>query len=144
MSLYSTVHGQNAAGPLLVHILKMRQDFDEGRYRDAWVEHEGDALIIRVHTRNGGGNREDYDDGSMQEHPWYLRDADDDFDSTYADFWFTADPEWIVQNWEAPEGDIATTGKDIAELLVILAQPPVDMGERWRAAIKAIGGASDA
>lgn len=129
MSLYNMVHGQNPIGPLLVALLHEQQPIEVGRYRDAWVEHEGDDLLIRVHTRNGGGNREDYDDPSMQAHPWYVRDADDDFDCTYADYWFRP--------------DLTTLPNDAALALVEMAQAPVDMGERWRAAIDAIGNAAD-
>lgn len=130
MSLYAIVHGSNEFGPPLVGLLQLRQSMEVGRYRDAWVEAEGDVLLIRVHTRNGGGNREDYEyeNGTMQDHPWYVRDADADYDCTYADFWF------------APP--LRELEPKTAELLVILAQPPVDVGARWRAAIEAIKGES--
>lgn len=140
MSLYQMIHGENPAGRALVALLAEQQDLDPGRFRDAWVEYEppaGDALLIRVHTRNGGGNREcwcDTEDGShfcqqaaiasMRAHPWFLRDADDDFDSTYADFWFTV--------------DLTAVDPEIGHVLVEMAQAPVDVGARWRAVIDAI------
>lgn len=126
MSLYALVHGHNQLGPALVNFLQEAQPFGVGRYRDAWVETDGDDLLIRIHTRNGGGNREDYEpeNASMQDHPWYVRDADDDFDSTYADFYFKV--------------PLDTIEPDIASTLVELAQPPVDVGARWLAAIDAI------
>lgn len=127
MSLYNAIFGANPVGPALVALIGEYRPIDVGRFRDAWVEHEGDDLLIRVHTRNGGGNREDYDDPSMQEHPWYVRDADDDFDSTYADYWFRP--------------DLAALDPNVASALVEMAQAPVDMTERWQAAIKAIEGA---
>jgi hypothetical protein len=48
-----------------------------------------DGFIV-VHTRNGGGNREDYEDvfDEMSEHPWYSHDEDDSFDCTYANIYF--------------------------------------------------------
>lgn len=124
--LYNVVFGENATGPLLVTLLQNVQPFEVGRYRDAWVEADGDALSIRVHTRNGGGNREDYDDEieSMRDHPWFVRDADDNYDYTYADFWFRP--------------DLGSLEPDTARALVDLAQPPVDMGARWRAVIDAL------
>lgn len=124
MSLYNAVFGQNPAGPALVDLVHQAQPIEVGRFRDAWVEHEGDDLLIRVHTRNGGGNREDYDDPSMQAHPWYVRDEDDDFDSTYADYWFRP--------------DLTALEPDVARALVEMAQAPVDMTARWTAAIEAI------
>jgi len=46
--------------------------------------------VTFVHTRNGGGNREDYEDvfDEMSEHPWYSHDEDDSFDCTYANIYF--------------------------------------------------------
>lgn len=60
--------------------------------------------VVSVHTRQGGGNRECYCDDyeshedyclsenndGMTNHPNYLSDADDDYDSTYATFYFDA------------------------------------------------------
>lgn len=120
------VMSPSSYGPALVHLLQQKKEFDVGRYRDAWVEYDGDALLIRVHTRNGGGNREDYDDGSMSEHPWYVRDADDDFDYTYADWWFRPD---------LTELNVSTV-----EALLGMAQAPVEMRARWEAVINEIRG----
>lgn len=149
MSMYNIMHGENPAGRSLLGVLEVRASFNVGRYRDAWVEIDGDRPIIRVHTRNGGGNRDCYcpaemqredkhKDGcltlaieSMQQHPWYLRDADDDFDFTYADFYFAPDLEWLVTE----RGD---EGRIIAETIVRWAEPPIDMGARWKAALDAI------
>lgn len=124
MSLYNLVFGQTKYGPALIAMLMERETFEVGRYRDAWVETDGDALLVRVHTRNGGGNREDYDDEitSMQDHPWYVRDADDTFDSTYADFWFRPPLEEL--------------DPDVARALVKLAQPPVDVAAKWQEVIE--------
>ena len=124
MSLYALVHGQEAEGPALLALLQERQPFNVGRYRDGWVEREGDSLLIRIHTRNGGGNREDYDDGTMSNHPWYLKDADDDFDETYADWWFCP--------------PLSELQPETIEALQSLAKPPVDVGARWKEAINAL------
>lgn len=126
--LYNLVFGENTYGEALVTLLNDVQAVNVGRYRDAWVEAAGDDLMIRVHTRNGGGNREWMDDAitSMEAHPWYVRDEDDDFDSTYADFWFRP--------------DLTTLDPATARGLVDIAQAPVDMTERWQAAIDAIAG----
>lgn len=134
MSMYEMIHGRTEYGPALLWLLNERQQISEGRYRDAWVEADGDACIIRLHTRNGGGNREAYESEieSMQAHPWYLRDEDDSFDCTYADFYFKVDLEWIATN-------LGDDGPATVESLVTLAQPPVDVAAKWQAAIDAIG-----
>jgi hypothetical protein len=92
MSLYNMVCGSNpVAGRLLAAI-----NLDPNtvpRFRDVWIN--DDMTEITVHTRTGGGNREDYEEenGEMVSHPLYLRDCDDNFDSTYADFTFRVTEE---------------------------------------------------
>ena len=85
MSLYNMVFGMNPDSDKLLGLLgKTTGDF--GRFRNVYME---DGYII-VHTRCGGGNREDYEDvfDEMSTHPWYSHDADDDFDCTYANIYF--------------------------------------------------------
>lgn len=55
-----------------------------GRFRDCYLNEECDRIVIL--NRNGGGNRPDHEDSfeSLRKHPMYVRDYDDDFDSTYA------------------------------------------------------------
>jgi len=79
------IFGANPNSDQLLSLLGKTQG-DFGRYRDVYVE---DGMIV-VHTRNGGGNREDYEDvfDEMSTHPWYSHDADDDFDCTYANIYF--------------------------------------------------------
>ena len=85
MSLYNMVFGMNPDSDKLLEVLgKTTADF--GRFRNVYME---DGFIV-VHTRNGGGNREDYEDvfDEMSEHPWYSHDEDDSFDCTYANIYF--------------------------------------------------------
>ena len=76
---------------------------DVGRFRDAFISN-GE---IAIYTRNGGGNRDCWDDEKKEDcrcpgciignilpkHPNYLRDEDDDFDSTYATIYFSIPDE---------------------------------------------------
>jgi hypothetical protein len=85
MSLYNMLFGMNPdSGKLLELLGKTHGDF--GRFRDVYIQ---DDYIV-VHTRCGGGNRDDYEYmfDEMENHPWYSHDDDDDFDSTYADIFF--------------------------------------------------------
>ncbi|MFJ4932375.1 hypothetical protein ACIP8U_00690 [Streptomyces pseudovenezuelae] len=124
MSMYSLAVGdghQHDRGAVLLAALG---NPDPGRFRDAWVEKgEDDQPVIAIYTRNGGGNREDYEDiiDGLQSHPLYLRDADDDFDSTYATFYFST-PDELVEAFRA------------------VAQEPVDTDRRWMDAIAALSG----
>lgn len=97
MSLYNMLFGSNPSSEQLLSLLGKTQG-DFGRYRDVFVE---DGFIV-VHTRNGGGNREDYEYvfEEMSEHPWYTHDADDDFDCTYANIYFKI-PEDKMQTYVA-------------------------------------------
>jgi hypothetical protein len=107
------------------------------RFRDAWVEKSGDGPVIAVYTRQGGGNRACFcgcakdapaadrhvpesccaaSNEALAAHPLYLRDADDEFDPTYATFRFRAPQEW-------------------SEVLAEAAGEPVDTDARWREAV---------
>lgn len=72
----------------------------------------GEEYLIAVFTRNGGGNRDhtcDDEDASgctgcandaMAALSAYVADADDDFDHTYATFWFRPTPD-ALDTWQA-------------------------------------------
>lgn len=104
MSLYNMLFGTNEIAPLLLFILDLNQPdnkWDSGRFRDIYLNENGTRIIL--YTRNGGGNRRHWDlshskykEGpdcpcpgciityKLKKHPNYIRDYDDDFDSTYA------------------------------------------------------------
>lgn len=85
MSLYNMVFGMNPDSDKLLEVLgKEKADF--GRFRNVYI---ADGYIV-VHTRCGGGNRDDYEEvfSEMEDHPWFSHEADCDFDYTYADFFF--------------------------------------------------------
>lgn len=94
MSLYNMLFGMNHLTPILLHMLNLPPG-NIPRFRDCYLR----GGYIVVHTRTGGGNREFYDvpnkentDGpwnsTLRESPYYVRDEDDSFDTTYADFYF--------------------------------------------------------
>ncbi len=92
--MYNMIFGVNPdSGQLLEVLGKKRSDF--GRFRDVYFD-EG---YIVVHTRNGGGNREDFQSvfDEMKKHPMYERNEDCEDDNTYADFYFKV-PEEIVSD----------------------------------------------
>ena len=116
MSFYNAVFGMNPSTDQLLSLLgKTKEDF--GRFRNVYVE---DGYIV-VHTRNGGGNREDYEDvfAEMATHPWYSHDADEDFDCTYADIYF-----------KVPEGENAS--------FVGLLDPGVNPEDQWNSLLEAM------
>ena len=95
--MYNMLFGVNQAFPILLKSLNLSYhgktlniegEYDPGRFRDIYLSGEGDKILL--YTRNGGGNREDYEDviTKLQSHPLYITDYDDDFDYTYAYFEF--------------------------------------------------------
>lgn len=118
MSLYNMVFGMNPDSDKLLEVLgKTKEDF--GRFRNVYME---DGYIV-VHTRNGGGNREDYEDvfDEMSSHPWYSHDEDDSFDCTYANIYFKV-PEGAEQTMMALRGldEGANPSKQWAELFAVM------------------------
>ena len=115
MSMYNLLFGQSNYADLLLAALGMtRSGFY--RYRDAYLDAKG---RIAVYTRGGGGNRECFCDAyakdedrtvdldgdkhapgcvvlkhrANRQHPAYLYNEDDDFDCTYATFYFAVPAE---------------------------------------------------
>lgn len=68
--------------------------FPSGRFRDAYLNDKGSRIIL--YTRNGGGNREDYQYvfDLLRKHPHYVSDYDDDYDCTYAYIEFKVPDEY--------------------------------------------------
>lgn len=96
MSLYNMLFGKNAASDVFLAMLGLSQG-DCGRFRDCYPSEDGTK--IHIYTRNGGGNRDDYQQvfDTLAEHPCYLRDADDDFDCTYATITFKTPDQFVEQ-----------------------------------------------
>lgn len=120
MSMYNMIFGMNPDSDKLLQLLGKTQG-DFGRFRSVFVE---DGFIV-VHTRNGGGNREDYEDvfDEMSGHPWYSHDADDDFDSTYANIYFRI-PEDKMQSYVALLNPGANPHDQWNELLNAMKENP--------------------
>ena len=106
--------GRNPLSSIILATLDLKEE-DFSRFRDVFIS-EGK---IAVYTRIGGGNRQEYQDtiDKIREHPNYVSDMDDDFDSTYATFYFSF-----------PEKH--------KELLSKLEMGNITSDERWAAKIK--------
>lgn len=121
MSLYNMLFGVNPLSDIYLGTCSLTRD-TVGRFRDAYVEKVGDdtksefdssnfcGWVLHVYTRNGGGNRQHYNDEKesgpdcdctgcianyqLPSHPLYMSDVDDDFDCTYATFSFQIPPQF--------------------------------------------------
>ena len=116
--LYNILFGENASQKDFLFSLLDLGPADFGRYRDIYVTEEH----IVVHTRCGGGNREDYEDvfWMAEEHPLYAYNEDCDFDYTYANIYFYHPEEY----------------KDV---LKELAGGTITPSEKWKTLFEALG-----
>lgn len=114
MSLYNMVNGVNPATFFILPLLGEKHAEQYPRFRDCFVgrlynsdkddefgipvkQTDQTEKVISVYTRVGGGNRNNYVDEikELQSHPNYIKDYNDDFDSTFATFLFSVPNEWI-------------------------------------------------
>ncbi len=105
--MYNMIFGVNPLANILLSVLGLSQS-DFGRFRDAYI-YDGK---IAVYTRCGGGNRDDYSEvfESMKKHQNFLYDEDDDFDSTYATFYFSF-PDECKSDLEKISNDVTPSEK---------------------------------
>ena len=89
--MYNMLFGINQNYKVLLKVLNLTTE-KCGRFRDCYLQ---DGKII-VYTRNGGGNREDYQKyiDELAKHPNYIKDYDDDFDRTYCYIEFSIPDEF--------------------------------------------------
>jgi len=75
--------GKNVNTEIVLAIIGLKES-DVERFRDCGMDEDG----ILVYTRTGGGNREYYPNEKLTTNPYYRYDEDDDFDCTYASYYF--------------------------------------------------------
>lgn len=119
------IFGVNEIAPILLKILDLTET-DIPRFRSIFISEDK----ILVYTRTGGGNREFYDseescrdnypscfegdpsefptkpwNDDLRKHPCYLCDEDDDYDCTYANFYFKFPEQYAedLKNLNMPE-----------------------------------------
>jgi hypothetical protein len=116
MSLYNMLFETDGGLEKFLLTVLGRERGDFGRYRAIYVTEE----YIIVHTRNGGGNREEYGDYLEDEdHPLYSHNEDCDYDDTYADVFY-----------RHPE--------ELKPLLRELATAMTTPAENWRALLEGL------
>ena len=112
MSFYNMLFGVNHLAPLALAVAGLDSSNDVPRFRDAFfAKDDSGKTIVAIYTRTGGGNRDFYEseahcranypeyfkgedspsgpwNDDLAKLPGYLTDEDDDFDSTYATFYY--------------------------------------------------------
>lgn len=132
--------GTNPASDLILATLGLTRE-DVGRFRDAFIA-DGE---VAVYTRNGGGNREHYDydkdltagvdcrctgcvmSDVIPRHPLYLRDEDDDFDSTYATIYYRIPDDHAELLRGLDTGDFQPDERWLSALEQLRARDPATM-----------------
>lgn len=87
MTTYHPLFGRDLSTDEILAMLDLTE-LDVERFRDCWFRDDDDEMIIIIFTRTGGGNREAYPNKKLTSHPCYIRDYDDDWDTTYAYYEF--------------------------------------------------------
>lgn len=126
MSFYHMLFGVQNVAPVALAMLNIEHSAVP-RFRDAWFDWADDAKtdpVIVIHTRTGGGNRDDYEDENrkLTELAGYRFDRDDDFDCTYADFFY----------------DVPEAAREAVVTYLNRCGPPASMQERFEKAMEAI------
>jgi hypothetical protein len=113
------LNGVNQSTFFILPMLGERHPESYPRFRDCFVNNEGDKPEIHLYTRTGGGNRDDYESEikELQKHPNYLWDKDDDFDCTYATFAFSVPDEFKDDFDKITQGNLKETSKEYQERL---------------------------
>lgn len=120
MGLYNALFKVNVNAGAILAMLDLTPN-DCGRFRDAWIEKGGKTVI--VFTRNGGGNREEYQSvmDDLAKHPQYVEDFDDEYDSTYAHIRFNVPNDYAeVVAGVAPTEDVPTLQDKFEQAIAVL------------------------
>lgn len=123
MSLYNALFGVQSTADAALAMLGITRE-QPPRFRDAYFTMQEERPVIVVHTRTGGGNRESYESENdwMSTLPGFLYDRDDDFDCTYADFFY-----------KVPEAHRQAVADALAE-----SGNPASPAEKWQALFAAL------
>lgn len=122
MSLYNMLFGKNPHSSVILAIIGLKES-DVERFRDCSMDNDG----IQIYARTGGGNRESYPNETLTSSPHYLRDEDDDYDSTYAHYYFKFPPE-IEEDCKQylQRSELGVSGKFIQWLCKTLERKPTE------------------
>jgi hypothetical protein len=117
MALYTMLFGKNPNSDTLWKVLDL-DEYEVGRFRDVSLR-DGQIILL---TRNGGGNREDYESAfeSLSGHPNYIKDYDCDWDCTYAEIVFSVPEKYKEET--AKMDDDETPDKKFEEAIANIDQ----------------------
>lgn len=144
MSMFDLVMGNSGFPPALMDLVFDVTPDNCPRYRDHWLEKDGDALMLAVYTRMGGGNREEYAEQIAELHglPLWVSDEDDTYDNTYSTIRFRMERGEFLKR--AKERDFIQEGMTAesawAEMERVAEPIPRNMAVIWEAMISTLPG----
>lgn len=104
--LYNMIHGYNPACFWIMPMLGRKED-EWPRFRDCYVEEKDGLQLIAIYTRVGGNNRNcGFGEEELYKDPLFVETVDDDFDNTYATYYFK-----VPEKWKA-DFDLILAGKE--------------------------------
>lgn len=111
MSLYNMLFSTNENSAELLRMIGLDSN-SFVRFRDCYLNKDGSVLI--VYTRLGGGNREYYEEtiDFLRDNKYYLKDYDEEYDTTYAYFEFKIPSEYLNRTKELYAGEDPKTIKE--------------------------------
>jgi hypothetical protein len=113
MSLYNLMHGANPATFFILPMLGEKHPDQYPRFRDCFVAERDGQNVIQLYTRVGGGNRNSgFGEEELYKHPNFLTTEDDDFDSTYASYYFSVPGEFKTDFELILEGKLKETSQE--------------------------------
>lgn len=129
MSLYNLLFGTNENAPELLGMIGANKEYFS-RFRD--IELINSGTIIRVFTRLGGGNREDYQSEwqKIRKHELYIKDYDDDFDETYAHIEFNIPERYKETAKKMFKGEPTSFGDKFKKELEEMDRPGTEAYDR--------------
>lgn len=116
-NFYRILFGENPKADEILAALNLTVE-DIERYRDASIytvpdlddygipEKEAGRRYMVITTRTGGNNRAEYHNRALTHHPLFEWTEDDEYDSTYADYYFRIpDASEAEQPASAPDAE---------------------------------------
>jgi hypothetical protein len=108
------INGVNQATFFILPMLGEKHPDTYPRFRDCYIEDDK----ICIYTRVGGGNRNcGYGEEELYKHPNFLTTEDDDYDSTYASYYFSVPNEWKNDFEKITNGKINEISNEYKERL---------------------------
>lgn len=114
--MYNTLFGVNNLALICLEAIELKPE-DIPRFRDAIFFKRNKHYYVKILTRTGGRNRGCYNNSSLLNNKFYIKDYDDSYDNTYRYFIYRiADNLEAIIDWERIFKDQSRNKIDIKEM----------------------------